>query len=482
MRILFFMILSCILLLACNKEPGDPEPIGMGEPQIDRGNSVLPYVVIETAGLAIKNEPKIDATMSIYDGDRLIQNNYIGIEYRGSTSFRLSEKWSYDIETRDIDGEDLDTSFFGFPAEEDWLLLGHVVDKDEDLIFDRSLMYNYLGHELYRKLGRYTSRIEFVEVEVNGSYEGVYLFMEELKRDGDRIDVSKLQIDENEGEDVTGGYIISIDKTTAVNSDIERPLEYYLDNWNDDAMYTEDICWRSQYSIFGDLLSSAAYGPPYHADQYLETYFQYEYPKATEITPQQKAYIQTYFHDFETALLSEVELSSAEHYSNYIDVSSFVDYFIINELCRNVDAYRISTNLYKDKNEKLNLGPVWDFNIGFDGSGRIPAERWVIEYNDFVDRDPWMVPFWWSTLIRDDHFRSELKARWTAIRNNELVTEAITGLVDETAAYLVDNKAMQRNYERWKPGEENNYTSAISSLKTYLETRASWMDQEIAQF
>ena len=78
-----------------------------------------------------------------------------------------------------------------------------------------------------------------------------------------------------------------------------------LYNWDDDARYTEENSFRSKYDIDGKLIGFDPYGPPYHGDQYLETYFLYEYPKAENISEAQKEYIQDYIFEFETALLTD---------------------------------------------------------------------------------------------------------------------------------------------------------------------------------
>ena len=183
--------------------------------------------------------------------------------------------------------------------------MGHVHRASDNRIFDPTLMHHYLGYKLYRSMGNYASRSKYVELEINNSYQGVYVFMEKLKRDSNRLDLNKLKPSENDGENLTGGYILKIDKTSGGDVAANAPLEYYEDNWADDARYSEFLSFRSQYDIFGNILSNEPFGPPYHLQQYLETYFLYEHPKAEDITPQQKKYIQTYIRDFETWLFEK---------------------------------------------------------------------------------------------------------------------------------------------------------------------------------
>jgi spore coat protein CotH len=480
-----YLGLSLLFLISsCKKDPvADPNPNPGGGPfAVDIGDSEIPYLQIDTKGEQILNEPKIPAELRVYiDKSEVISTN-IGIEYRGSTSFRISDKKSFGIETWDADGEDASLSFFGFPEEEDWILNGHIVNLTDRFIFDRTLMYHYFGYQLFRDMGRYASRSKFVELEINGEYQGVYVFMEKLKRDKNRIDIKSLKSDDEDPDEITGGYILKIDKTTGGDLNIDQPLEYFETNWEDDARYKPEISFRSQYDINGQAIDFEPYGPPYHPKQYLETYFLYEYPDAEDMTDLQKTYIQHYIHDFETALLTDDFTTDTRTYLDYIDLNSFVDFFIINEVCRNVDGYRLSTFMYKDRGEKLKMGPIWDLNIGYDTGDRIPWDDWVINYNNYVSSDAWMMPFWWPRLMEDPIFRQALKERWNELRAGALSTTKLLELADQTATYLKANGAITRNYQKWDIGTPVDYDGAVNSLKNFLQTRTQWMDAEIGSF
>ena len=131
---------------------------------------------------------------------------FIGIEIRGQSS-QMFPKKQYGFETRDSENEDLDVSLLGLPEEEDWILHAPYSDK--------SLIRNALIYDLSRDIGRYSSRLVFVELILNNIYDGLYILMEKLKRDKYRIDINKLKSSENEGEDLTGGYILKLDKEIA---------------------------------------------------------------------------------------------------------------------------------------------------------------------------------------------------------------------------------------------------------------------------
>ncbi|MFT5021869.1 MAG: hypothetical protein ACI834_000543, partial [Colwellia sp.] len=260
-----------------------------------------------------------------------------------------------------------------------------------------------------------------------------------------------------------------------------QPLEYYNNNWADDAKYNEAISFRSPYDIFKNPINFPAYGEPYHPQMYLETYFLYEYPKPEVITMAQKQYIQKYLTDFETALISDNFASAQRTYTNYIDLNSFVDFFIINEITGNVDGYRLSTYLHKDRGEKLKMGPIWDLNIGYNRQGRVPFNDWIANYNTYVQQDAWMVPFWWPRLLQDPVFKTALKSRWQELRAGSLSNNQVLGLIDSTSKYLQDNGAIQRNFNKWI-GIPVDYPLAVSELRAYLVNRLKWMDQTIGTY
>jgi len=471
-RLLIILLISSFTVISCKKSNVEHKSLF----DVSLGTSVIPYIQVFTEEI-IQNEPKIPGVMDIYIEESHVFSSTIGIEYRGSTSYRLSDKKSFGIELWDESNDGYDAQILGFPEEEDWIFTGHVFRAADNRIFDPSLMHHYLGYQLYRSMGNYASRSRYVELEVNNSYEGVYVFMEKLKRDSNRIDINKLKPSENEGEDLTGGYILKIDKTSGGDVATDQPLSYYENNWGDDSSYSEALSFRSQYDVLGGSLTSVPFGPK----QPLETYFLYEYPKNDDITPQQKEYIQNYIHGFETALLTDDFSTEERSYTDFIVLDSFLDYFILNELTGNIDAYRLSTYMHKEKSEPLKMGPVWDLNIGYDRQYRVPNTDWIANYNNHVTDDTWMVPFWWPRLLKDPQFQAALQARWIELRSNILSNASVLGLVSETSEFLITNGAIDRNYKKWS-GVDVDYNNAVSELESYLEARLSWMDLTIGSF
>lgn len=463
------LLFSFTLLLSCEDHETRDQTFA-----VDIGASKIPYLIMDTHGSSIQFEPKIAASLLVYEQKVVVQEVEIAIEYRGKTSYRLSNKKGFNMETTNGD-----VSFFGLPEEEDWRLIGHIVNLKDKYIYDKTLLYNYVGYEMARSIGRYASRCKLVELEINKEYLGVYLFAEKLKRDDNRINIKSLNASSTNN---TGGYILQIDKSDADDVAIGKPLSYFDNNWDDDARYTAQNSFRSKYDIFRKSIAFSAFGAPYHPQQYLETYFLYEYPKAKDITASQKDYIAGYVDQFETALLVDDFKTDQRTYTNFIDVASFIDYFIINELCRNVDAYRLSTYLQKDRDGKLAMGPVWDMDIGFDSGNRIPVNDWVINYNNYVSNDPWMVPFWWPRLLEDPQFKSALKQRWSSLRSDQLITSKLVQRINDAASLLTENGAVKRNYDKWGTGMNVDYDASVNAMKLNLQQRAEWMDATIGQF
>lgn len=432
--------------------------------------SALPKFKITILDQFIQDDPKVMVDLVVEEEGVVSYSGKIGIEFRGSTSQGFPKK-SYGFETWDQAGNDIEVSLLGYPEEEDWILYGPFADK--------TFIRNYWVYTVSNHIGLYASRTRFVEVEIDEEYQGVYVFMEKIKRDKNRVDIKKLEPSDTSEEDITGGYILKIDKTTG--------------DGNGSEDYAANISFRSQYGVNGELLDFPAHGPK----QGSETYFIYEYPDYDEITEQQKEYIIGYIHEFETALLTDdFEMSFEERtYTDYMDLDSFVDFFIINELAHNADAYRLSTFLSKDRGGKIKMGPVWDFNLSmgndFSPGFRSSPETWIWQYNQNIPGDMWLVPFWWERLMEDPWFRYRIKQRWTELRASELSDEYLLGLFDDTIAMLEEDQAVTRNYNRWPMINEivfgnyqvfGSYEGEVAFLRDWLETRIDWMDQEISSW
>jgi hypothetical protein len=417
-------------------------------------SSNLPIIVINTNGQEIVDEPKITADMGIIDNGSARNNvtdsyngynGKIGIELRGQTSQDFPKK-PYAVELRDTLGNDLEASILGMPKNEDWILYATYNDK--------TFMRDILIYSLARKLGWYASRTRYCELVLNGEYMGVYVLMEKIKRGKNRVNIAKMDETCIAGDELTGGYIIKADK-------------------KDD----DEDSWYSKYP-----------GSGYNRE------FIYEYPKTEDITEEQKAYIKNYIDTFEDVLAGSNFADTLNGYSKYIDVNSFIDYMLMTEFCKNVDGFRISTYMYKERDSKggkLFMGPLWDYNNAFgncDYAMGPYSTGWQLDFDppNPPDGDKREIIFWFKRLLEDKAFADKLNARWFRLRGTTLKYENITALMDSLA--LVVDEAKERNFERWPILDEivwpnpyiwYTYEGEVNYLKTWIEDRLGWMDENM---
>ncbi len=438
-----------LILTSCESSTSMDTPPVMLNPE-DR----LTQVEVNTNNGTIVDEPKINAQITISQNDIISYEGSIGIEIRGASSQSFPKK-SYGFETRDENNEDLDVSLLEFPEEEDWILYGPYSDK--------SLVRNMVIYDLSRDMTMYASRTKLVELSINDSKQGVYVFMEKLKRDSNRININKLKEDENSGEDVTGGYILKIDKVAGTNL-------------------------GDGYNVLNSFTS--AYTPP-NATSSQKINFLYEYPDAEDITNEQKSYISSFVSDFENALVSDDFSDPTIGYQAYVDISSFIDFFLLNELSNNVDGYRLSSYMHKDKNGKLKMGPIWDFNLAFGNADYCSGGEtnvWAYKFNERCSSDFWQIPFWWKRFLEDPNFVTQLKSRWSSLRGNIFSEANILSKIDGYNDTLTKAGAIDTNFSKWvilgtyvwpnnfvgsTYGEEENY------LKNWITDRLSWLDSNI---
>jgi hypothetical protein len=434
----------------CISDPGTVE--------IDSSN--LPIFLIDTGGEVIPNEPKIDASLQVlYNGPGELNymsdapdeyDGVIGIEVRGAASAGYPQKPD-SFETRDALGENNNVSLIDMPEENDWVLLSNYNDK--------TFIRNVLAQHLYELMGNYAPRSTLCEVILNDDYQGVYVFGEKIKRDGGRVDIATLGPDENEGDDVTGGYILE------------------LNYWNNNNS------WELSYS------------PPDHPDY--DIHLVYRYPKPDVISEPQKDYLVTFVDSMETALYSENFEDPQEGYRKYMDIESFIDYFLLNELSRNNDGFKKSRYFHKDKYSnggKFKAGPPWDFDWAW-------KDMWSCEQFENTDGSGWAhlindcatdnySPGWYLRLLQDTSFNNHLRCRYDEYRDDFLNMEYIENYVD-SVMNLVE-EAQARHYQKWpflglvtgSPKVEplpETYAGEMEFLKDWIALRLNWLDENLPQ-
>ncbi len=457
----------------------------------------LPLVIVNTQnGQALqKGADKIPATMSILDkgtnnvADSSKGEKYnIGIKIRGQTSADFPKK-GYGIELKarsctnvaDTACHDTSLKVLGMPKNADWVFHGPYVDK--------TLIRNALAYWLYQRTGRYSSRFKFFELYLNGQYKGVYLLLEKIKRAKARVHIAKLKDEDISGDDVTGGYVLSIDK-------VDNNSTQGLDKEGFKSKDGSPVVMRS--------------------------------PKKENTNKAQQDYIKNFFNSIEQ------KCDNGDITSNgcldILDIEAAVDYIIHEDVTNNTDAYICSFYMFKDKDSKggkLQLGAPWDFNLAFGAYQRVGGEKadgWRVPQsaNDggfAFGMNEWFVAKWIQNLWSNNTFQQKYKARWAELRSGVWHTKNIDHFIDSLKTVL--KNAADRNFQRWPnlgqssgtcdadPMESGNnnggnnggmwggwsmgcmgmkmnyyneptWDAEIEHLRKYVKQRFSWIDQQMS--
>ena len=413
----------------------------------------LPVIVIDTGGVEIpgkafldengdshytttpEGEEEITATVSILDGeechnhlsDQAAVSTLARVRVRGNSS-RHFIKLGYSLNFVDETDANVSHSVMGMDPHHEWVLHGPILDK--------TLIRNYVWYNVAGEVMDYAPNVRFCEAFINGEYMGLYLMVESVTA-GDND--SRLQLSINRKNNTFTGYCLRVDDGSNEIKDL-----------NTFSMYT------------------------YQTEGVVDSV----YPGTSNLTPEMKARIQKDFSAFERILYSGDYNDPRYGYEAYIDVDSFVDYFILNEFSSNYDAGARSTYIYKEVGGPYKLC-VWDFNSALDNyqEQAVDPEMFLLQNR-----------VWFNALIQDGRFTERVIQRYRELRETYLSEEYLNRYIDETIAYLGD--AIDRNNERWdkdfvydllSPPERNpdSYEEAVQDMKKYSHVRGEWMDENI---
>jgi spore coat protein CotH len=413
-------------------------------------DSNLPIVIITTdldvnnQSLEILDDPKILSSMKIIkrpDGSRnylsdanttafLNYNGRIGIEIRGSSSQLLPKK-GYGLTTLKADNiSNNNVSLMGMPSENDWILNG--------IAFDPSLIRDYLSYNLSRQLGNYATRTAYCELVINGDYKGLYILQEKIKSSTGRVNILKIATTDNNAPNLTGGYITKADKDTG----------------------GDPIAWT---------MSSYSWG----------TNFIHELPKPTAVTTQQNSYIYNQFLNLQnTSNTNNINLVTG--YPSVIDIPTFIDFMLMNELASNPDGYQFSTFFHKDRLGKLRAGPIWDFNLTYGndlfsmGFDRSRYNVW--QFSDGGNDGP----KFWRDLFNNPTYKCYLSKRWNELiqPGQPLNYNSLVQYIDQIVASISEAKV--REHQKW--ATVPNQVAEIDNLKLFLWNRISWMTSNLGSY
>jgi hypothetical protein len=432
--------------------------------------SNLPLMIISTSGHGIADHvpsgrPRTFASLTAVDTFRgrsspMGKPDYFGqceIGIRGQTSAGFPKK-PYRLELQDAYRFDRNASFFGLPSGSDWVLNNPYSDKP--------FIQNFLAQELFEKMGHYAVRRRFVEVFVNTSggrisypkdYAGIYILLEKIKVDEDRVNIAKLTPYDTTEPNISGGYMFKKDKDSA-----------------------------------GDLNFSTVGGSGF-SPQALKIHE----PSPADITNKQLNWIRNYLVQFEKALYSPnwLRATGTNHYSYYIDADSFVDYQWIVEFSKQIDGYRLSNYMSKDRNGKVKMEPIWDWNLSFgnaDYADGFNPTGWYYSQTD-ENSHIWFRRLMFGTTSTlgttgDPDFNQKIADRWSVLRTNVFAATNVLARVDELASIL--SEAADRDFKKWPrlgtyiwPNPQfyvtpKTYAGIISAMKNWISQRCAWIDSQ----
>ncbi|HQN75060.1 MAG TPA: CotH kinase family protein [Bacillota bacterium] len=345
----------------------------------------------------------------------------IGIKLRGnSTMFMPKLPYKIKFETKQ--------EMLGDYAEKDWVLLANFADQ--------TLVRNALAFNLSKELNlEFTPSVNFVDLYINGVYQGNYLLTDQIEVTNNRVDI------EENSPAIDTGYLIEYDM---------RLYDVGLDNATENYFMVDYVPMVIKSPDISD--------SHYSNDQYL--------------------FIKDYMNNLYQVLRNKGD------YSGLIDEASFIDWFIVNEFLKNVDSSYSSVYFHKDKSGLLKMGPVWDFDLSSGNYGHLQEdlrgpEGW---YTARYDKN-----IFFLHLMEYPAFRANLKARWNEVYDLILANiESIYPMIDAMA------RSRYLNFELWDVIGTNSdwYTAPeIFALDTYeeqvfflvdfLTKRAEWLNQNI---
>ncbi len=302
-----------------------------------------------------------------------------GIRGRGNSTWEWPKKpYALKLEKR--------SSLLGMPAHKRWVLLANFLD--------RTLMRNIVAMKVSSLTSlAWTPSCRSVELILNGRHAGTYLLIEQVRVDSERVD-----IDEDEG--------------------IMLELDFHDDNENRWIDY-HGHCWQKPSGI------------P----------FSVKYPDADELSAERFGQIKQYVSQVASAVYGPDFADPALGYARYLDVQSFIDYWIVFEVMGNHELGNPgSVYMHKDRGGKLTAGPCWDFDWGVLSYKTSPQARYSLVNEHAI---------WYERLMSDPSFRSAVRERFLALLPQ---LEKIPDFMEETERELEESARV--NFSMWDPSQD----------------------------
>lgn len=424
------------------------DPVGFEYPYVlDIAPTGLPTVFIATTGAApiVSKDDYLGGTVTIADGtasySEPLATTAMQIKGRGNSTWGpLAEKKPYKMKFTSA------TAMLDMPAATEWVLLANYFDKT--LI--RNAVVMKTAQTVFSDTMAFVPRMRFVDVFLNGVYNGVYTL-------GDQVEVgaNRLNIAHAGTADADKAYLVEVNR------------------WIRD---------RDGGVLGTDFFQTAEAG----------LVLEYKYPKASSITSSQKTWLSTRFADIET----ELKNGSAGNFAQYLDTASFIDWAILEEAFRNTDSGFISSVfLHKDGGaaSKFKIGPLWDFDLS---AGNADLPETPSSPSDIGLRSTSGVEVlstdWYNWMFYtiggggDGPYRDAFKARWAAKAST--LKDTILDAIDEYSA-LIERSGLWEQTDTTYNLEDDPWPNAYPAgltraeytarYKTWIEDRFDWLETNI---
>lgn len=446
-KLLWPLVAVLLVICSCGEDPVPPVDGPDGpesevpeeeKPAVSAAHVVSQLNIVTENGAPVKGKEKehyVNCTITVDHPDDKWDFEGTGrIRGRGNSTWLWYDKKPYRIKL------DEKASIVGLAAEKDWVLLANYRDP--------SHMMNAFVFELAHLMGLpYTNHSRYMEVTLNGEYIGLYQLTEQIEQGKNRVAVDDLE-----------GVLISLDK-----DDGPELSPRAKDNFWSDVYYLP-VCVK--------------------------------YPEEEDLTDFRKEEIQKDFAALEKAILAVRQnkgkpaaiKTAMDKVRELLDVQSFIDFLIIQELIYNVElSAPRSMYMFKDKGGKWTMGPIWDCDAGFDfdwgtmydGHHYFSSYRKHVLGTDPIHHTGGWVPDFFTDLFRSDDFCNEFFARW-----EELSPKIMTEVWDNTEKYMIEAKdAMDRDAERWPiyfPSDGNpqtliDYAEETDKMFAWLVNRIDYL-------
>ena len=380
----------------------------------------LPIVYLNTFNQEVlSKENYILGEISVYGGlDYMdIEKTSIQIRGRGNSTWMGGgvQKKPYQIKFSDKQ------EVLGMPDDRRWILLAEH--------YDRSMIRNKLTFEIGQVSNfEYSPQGKYVEVFVNNKPQGTYVIAQKVEESKNRLDLGD------------NGYLIEMDQRYRVY---------------EDDVYFEPPIFRQRAEKFS----------------WLDTIFNIKEPANIEYNSESYSLIENFVNEFESVLFGNNFKDPENGYRSYIDIDSFIDWYLINEIGKSVDAYGYASVFFSYvPGEKIKMGPIWDFDLSYGNADYSPQA--FEPTGNWINEHPWF-----ERLLEDNYFRNKVIERYGFFYNKR---DEFLDYVDKFQSQIYQSQKL--NYELYQnlgEGIWNNNSAIFQTYEEDVEYLRSWLDERL---